>query len=84
MKELIKLYTTWAKEEPSHVVRIEGAGSNREYYRIYTQQGNSVVGVVGTSVDENRAFLYFTDHFSQRQLPVPQLLAQSEDSLRSN
>ncbi len=82
MKELIKLYTTWAKEEPSHVVRIEGAGSNREYYRIYTQQGNSVVGVVGTSVDENRAFLYLTEHFSQRQLPVPQLLAQSEDYLR--
>lgn len=82
MKELIKLYTTWAKEEPSHVVRIEGAGSNREYYRIYTQQGNSVVGVVGTSVDENRAFLYLTEHFSQRQLPVPQLLTQSEDYLR--
>ena len=82
MKELIKLYTTWAKEEPSHVVRIEGAGSNREYYRIYTQQGNSVVGVVGTSVDENRAFLYLTEHFAQRQLPVPQLLAQSEDYLR--
>ncbi len=82
MKELVRLYTTWANEEPSHVVKLEEAGSNREYYRIYTQQGTSVIGVVGTSIDENHAFLYLTQHFTQRQLPVPQLLVQSEDKLR--
>lgn len=82
MKELIKLYTTWAKEEPSHVVSIEGAGSNRQYYRIYALDGSSFIGVVGTSRDEDHAFLYLTTHFTQRQLPVPQILAQSDDELR--
>ena len=82
MKELIKLYTTWAKQEPSHVVRLEGAGSNREYYRMYAEDGSSVIGVVGTSRDEDHAFLYLTRHFTQRQLPVPQILVQSDDELR--
>ena len=82
MKDLVQLYTTWANQEPSHVDRLEGAGSNREYYRIYAQDGSSVIGVVGTSRDEDHAFLYLTRHFTQRQLPVPQILAQSDDELR--
>ena len=82
MKDLVQLYTTWAKQEPLRVVRLEGAGSNREYYRIYAQDGTSVIGVVGTSRDEDHAFLYLTSHFTQRQLPVPQILTQSNDELR--
>jgi DNA helicase-2/ATP-dependent DNA helicase PcrA len=44
--------------------------------------GKSVVGVVGTSRDENHAFIYLSGHFAKRQLPVPQVLAASNDELR--
>ena len=41
-----------------------------------------MVGVVGTSRDENHAFIYLTNHFAKRRLPVPAVLAVSDDELR--
>jgi len=38
--------------------------------------------VIGTSRDENHAFVYLCRHFTKRQLPVPHLLAVSQDELR--
>ena len=67
---------------PVNTVRLAGAGSNRVYYRLFDEDGNSVVGVVGTSRDENHAFIYLSEHFTKRQLPVPQILAVSDDGLR--
>ena len=62
--------------------RLAGAGSNREYYRMTDGEGQSVIGCIGTSRDENHAFVCLTKHFTQRQLPVPQILAVSNDELR--
>ena len=45
-------------------------------------EGRSVVGVIGTSRDENHAFVYLARHFSKRQLPVPKILAVNSDELR--
>ena len=62
--------------------RLAGAGSNREYYRMTDGEGQSVIGCIGTSRDENHAFVCLTRHFTRRQLPVPQILAVSNDELR--
>ena len=61
---------------------ITGSGSNRQYFRLTDADGHSVIGVVGTSRDENHAFCYLSRHFTLRQLPVPQVLIESEDGLR--
>lgn len=53
-----------------------------QYYRFTSEDGSTVIGVVGTSRDENHAFVYLAEHFEQRQLPVPHILAQSADGLR--
>ena len=82
MEKLIKLYEQWSGVTPVSTERIAEAGSNREYYRMNAVDGTSVVGVVGTSRDENHAFIYLSKHFEQRQLPVPQILATSDDGLR--
>ena len=82
MEQLRKLYRQWCGEEPAGMEKLPGAGSNREYYRLEDHQGNTVVGVVGTSRDENHAFVYLTRHFTKRQLPVPRILAVSDDELR--
>jgi aminoglycoside/choline kinase family phosphotransferase len=52
------------------------------YYRLTDAAGQSVIGVIGTSRDENHAFVYLCRHFTKRQLPVPHLLAVSQDELR--
>ena len=82
MEKLIELYKSWCGEVPASTERIAGAGSNREYYRLIGEDGFSVIGVVGTSRDENHAFVYLAKHFAERQLPVPNILAVSEDGLR--
>ena len=61
---------------------LPASGSNRQYYRLTDEDGSSVIGCVGTSRDENHAFCYLTQHFSTLQLPVPTLLAESQDGLR--
>ena len=82
MEKLVELYDMWHNSMPVNTVRLAGAGSNRAYYRLFDEGGNSVVGVVGTSRDENHAFIYLSEHFTKRQLPVPQILAVSDDGLR--
>ena len=81
MERLLKLYQQWAGTKPASIVKMPGAGSNRQYYRITTEEGNTVVGVVGTSRDENHAFVYLSNHFTSRRLPVPKVLAVSDDEL---
>lgn len=82
MEKLLLLYRRWSGEEPVSAEKLPGAGSNREYYRFRASDGSSVVGCIGTSRDENHAFIYLARHFTQRQLPVPRVLAVSEDELR--
>ncbi len=81
MNRLVRLYATWAGKEPAQVEKLASQGSNREYYRLTGEDGNTVVGVVGTSQEEDHAFVYLANHFTRRQLPVPKVLAVSDDEL---
>ena len=82
MEKLIKLYTEWNGAAPVSTEHLAGAGSNRQYYRFTAADGSTVIGVVGTSRDENHAFVYLAQHFEKRQLPVPHVFATSDDGLR--
>lgn len=78
---LTQLYADWAGHNPAHVEKLAGAGSNRQYYRLTGSDGKTVIGVVGTSKDEDHAFIYLDQHFIQRKLPVPRVLAVSDDEM---
>ena len=82
MQKLIELYRKWSGAEPQQVEKLSAGGSNREYYRMTAADGSTVVGCIGTSRDENHAFVYLAQHFTRRQLPVPTILAVSGDELR--
>ncbi len=82
MEKLIELYISFKKEKPLSAEKIPGAGSNRQYYRMTGADGASVIGAIGTSRDENNAFISLARHFVRRQIPVPEILAVSEDGLR--
>jgi len=81
MEQLLELYKNWKGSNPSNVEKLAGAGSNREYYRMFDEEGDTVIGVIGTSRDENHAFIYLAKHFEKRRLPVPHILAVSADEL---
>ncbi len=82
MQKLVALYKRWKGQEPLLTEKLPGAGSNRAYYRLSDADGGTVIGVIGTSRDENHAFIYLAEHFNKRQLPVPQVLAVDDDELR--
>ncbi|MBR1767936.1 MAG: phosphotransferase [Prevotella sp.] len=82
MQKLLELYKQWHGQEPANVQQLAGSGSNRIYIRLTDSDGKSVIGVIGTSRDEDHAFIYLTEHFTRRKLPVPRILAQSDDQLR--
>ncbi|MGM9705142.1 MAG: phosphotransferase [Prevotella sp.] len=82
MEKLIEVYKSWHGTQPVQTERLKASGSNREYYRFTDENGDTVIGVIGTSVDENHAFVYLTEHFNRRRLPVPKILAVSDDETR--
>ena len=81
MESLIQLYTSYAGTAPKECNKIAGGGSNRQYFRLCDEDGNSVIGAKGTSFEENGAFIYLSRHFSSKGLPVPQILAVSDDGM---
>ena len=82
MERLLELYREWSGTVPVSTERLPGAGSNRAYYRLADGEGHTAIGCVGTSREENSAFVYLARHFSSKQLPVPEVLACSKDGLR--
>lgn len=82
MQQLILLYKVHTGHAPLTCEAITGSGSNRQYFRLTDADGSSVIGVIGTSRDENHAFCYLSAHFARQKLPVPRVLAVSTDGLR--
>ena len=81
MQRLSDLYKRWSGAEPQKIERLAGAGSNRQYYRITSIDGLTVIGVIGTSQEENHAFITLSKHFKSKELPVPEVYAVSDDEM---
>lgn len=77
--KLRQLYAARFGEEAASIRPIAAAGSARQYYRMSSADGQTVIGTVGNDVEENDAFCYLTRHFTAHKLPVPRLIAVSSD-----
>ena len=82
MEQLIQLYHSATGHQPAQCQAITGSGSNRQYFRLTDSEGATLIGVVGTSKEENHAFIYLSRHFREKDLPVPEVVAVSDDELR--
>ena len=54
------------------VITLPRSGSDRRYFRVKGKNGN-MIGTFNTNIEENDAFLGFTDHFRNKKLPVPEI-----------
>jgi len=75
--ELKRLYRLQTGTEASEVTELPSSGSNRRYFRLAGK--TSLIGVCGTSIEENAAFIYMGHHFRQQGLPVPEIYTNSDD-----
>lgn len=81
MDRLTELYRRYKGLEPVKTEKLPGAGSNREYWRLTAADCSTVIGVVGTSCEENNAFVYLARHFRSCGLQVPEVYAVSDDGM---
>lgn len=81
MEQLKDLYTQHYGVQPTSVQPLTAAGSGRRYYRLQAG-GTALVGVVGESEEENRAFITLSHHLASVGIPVPRVVAVSDDRLR--
>ena len=79
---LSQLFTEATGKKAGEQVALTASGSNRRYYRIFSEDREvSLIGVQGTSRDENHAFLTMDEHFLSKGLNVPRVLAVSDDEM---
>lgn len=81
MQSLQSLYQQYTKEKKCQITPLAQSGSNRRYYRITGDNSPSLIGVVGMSADENRAFVAISQAFAEVNIPAPKVLAISDDAM---
>jgi len=82
MERIIQLYQGLTGKEPQSIVPLAGAGSNRQYFRVWGDDKQvTVIAVIGTNTEENEAFIDLAQRFKEGNLPVPAVLAVSEDRM---
>lgn len=73
-----ELYTLLYGVSP-HESRLAGSGGDREYFRLRSESGPTVIGTSGKDQAENRAFVALSDVFLRNGIRVPRILATDEE-----
>ncbi|MCA9735845.1 MAG: phosphotransferase [Deferribacteres bacterium] len=78
-KQLLQLYIKWSNAKIQQIVQMSAHGSDRKYFRIYGDDGQTVIGVQNADKRENTAFLTFSKQFKENGIPVPEIFAEDRE-----
>jgi aminoglycoside/choline kinase family phosphotransferase len=79
LKALRRLFQAWCGQEAGHLQWLPAAGSNRRYARISSTSGSHLaIGTWNPNPRENKAFLYLSEHFHGKGIPVPAVYGADE------
>lgn len=73
-----ELFSRISKSEITGIDKLPPAGSERQYYRLHTNEA-SFIATHGANIKENETFVYFSRHFTAKQLRTANVLAVNED-----
>ena len=71
------LYKDWKGAGHKQLEVLPQSGSERRYFRLY-DTNESVIGTYGANIKENETFIYFSNHFRKKDLPVASILAVND------
>ncbi|MCB0776757.1 MAG: phosphotransferase [Chitinophagaceae bacterium] len=74
------LFEKWAGKKPSSIDVLPQSGSERRYFRIFSDN-ESVIATYGENIKENETFIYFSKHFREKGLTVPEIFLSSKDGV---
>jgi aminoglycoside/choline kinase family phosphotransferase len=80
VESIAALYKKWKGREPISVDLLPQSGSERRYFRLFGDS-ETVIGTYGANIKENVTFFYFSKHFKEKKLTVPEIFAVSDDKL---
>lgn len=72
---LSELFEQWAGESPTLILPLAPSASPRIYYRL-SSKTKVAVGAYNLDKKENIAFLSFSKHFKEKEMPVPEIYAK--------
>ena len=75
------LYQKWRGKEAASIDVLPKSGSERRYFRIHEGNGKTIIATYGANIKENETFFYFSKNFYEKQLPVANILAISDDNM---
>jgi len=81
MEALQALFNSYTGFPATRTTELTASGSNRRYFRL-SGGDVSIIGVIGTNVNENKAFIELSRHFKKKGINVPTVYAVSEDGMR--
>ena len=81
MEQLKELFRQHTGHEAEACQQLTADGSPRRYYRL-SAEGGSMIGAVGTSAEENRAFVAIARQMRSKGLPAPEIYAVADDGMR--
>ena len=78
MEAIKELFQQYCKDAIEDIETIPQSGGDRVYYRIKTANG-SYIATSNYNIQENEAFLYFSEHFKKAWCPVPEIYFVNEN-----
>ena len=78
MKRVQTLFEKYSGTDEYQIHPLPSSGGDRKYFRITWKKG-SCIAAIGNETKENETFFYMAGHFRKLGLPVPEILAVSED-----
>ena len=76
---IIKLMESDLSEKIVDIKLLPASGSSRSYYRIFTDN-NTYIATYNSNIEENIAFIIFSRHFTNSNLPVPNVISVNEEN----
>jgi len=76
-----QLFSSFSTADILGMEKLPQAGSERQYFRLQTagDSSKSYIATIGENLRENESFLYFSQHFAEKALCTPRVLAVSKD-----
>jgi aminoglycoside/choline kinase family phosphotransferase len=82
MEEIVaavtRLFEAFSCIKEDRIEKLPQSGSDRIYFRIYAGE-NTYIATFNVNIKENETFIYFSSHFKNTRLPMPEIYTVNEE-----
>lgn len=72
------LFISFKKQAPQKIELLPPSGSVRTYFRLFNDN-ESFIATYNLNIKENQTFITFSNHFKQKDLPVPEVFCMNDE-----